>query len=356
VCLAVLRLSRRRRGRGQKLLASVRPRDIAGKPRRRVAADDRLSWSRSRRRSPSSPARSRPWSPSAGRTWWTSTVWAPSSPDASRPTSVTWPASPTGTGSRPGPAPHPWTPRPGSNPPPAVRRREPAGQPHAAHRRNDTAGRAHYRRKIASGKTPMEAKRCLKRRISDAVYRQLVADAQAADIATENEAPEQPRTMLARVREGTAGRLKNPARLARTRTPALRISHIPDPRPPRYNPPGTAGRPPPREPSPRRVDDRGEPKWVSDIRYARRNDGSIAKVVADCTPVGSLPRPTGPCPAAGTGSRVDLSPPRQRCHDPGAGTNPQVAHSPPPSDVGSILVTEAVRGQSPDSENWPLTC
>jgi transposase len=46
--------------------------------------------------------------------------------------------------------------------------------------RLDTEGRAYYRRKRASGKTRMEAMRCLKRRISDAVYRQLVADAQRA--------------------------------------------------------------------------------------------------------------------------------------------------------------------------------
>jgi len=43
--------------------------------------------------------------------------------------------------------------------------------------RLDTDGRAYYRRKLAAGKTRMEAMRCLKRRISDAVYRQLVADA-----------------------------------------------------------------------------------------------------------------------------------------------------------------------------------
>ena len=42
--------------------------------------------------------------------------------------------------------------------------------------RHDTEGRAYYRRKLAAGKTPMEALRCLKRRISDAIYRQLVAD------------------------------------------------------------------------------------------------------------------------------------------------------------------------------------
>ena len=44
--------------------------------------------------------------------------------------------------------------------------------------RHDTPGRAYYRRKLAAGKTPMEAMRCLKRRLSDAVYRQLLADAQ----------------------------------------------------------------------------------------------------------------------------------------------------------------------------------
>jgi transposase len=44
--------------------------------------------------------------------------------------------------------------------------------------RLDTDGRAYYRRKRAEGKKPLEAIRCLKRRISDAIYRQLVADAQ----------------------------------------------------------------------------------------------------------------------------------------------------------------------------------
>src|SRR5262249_53427826 len=34
--------------------------------------------------------------------------------------------------------------------------------------------------KLAAGKTPMEAMRCLRRRLSDAVYRQLAADARPA--------------------------------------------------------------------------------------------------------------------------------------------------------------------------------
>ncbi len=45
--------------------------------------------------------------------------------------------------------------------------------------RNHTEGRAYFDRKVAAGKTPMEALRALKRRLSDVVYRQLVTDANA---------------------------------------------------------------------------------------------------------------------------------------------------------------------------------
>jgi transposase len=51
--------------------------------------------------------------------------------------------------------------------------------------RHDTQGRAYYRRKLAAGKTPMEAMRCLKRRLSDVVYRQLLADAARRERAAE---------------------------------------------------------------------------------------------------------------------------------------------------------------------------
>ena len=51
--------------------------------------------------------------------------------------------------------------------------------------RHDTNGRAYYRRKIAAGKTPMEAMRCLKRRLSDVVFRQLLADAARRERAAE---------------------------------------------------------------------------------------------------------------------------------------------------------------------------
>jgi transposase len=43
--------------------------------------------------------------------------------------------------------------------------------------RHDTEGRRYYRRRLAAGKTPMEAMRSLKRRLSDVVYRQMTNDA-----------------------------------------------------------------------------------------------------------------------------------------------------------------------------------
>lgn len=46
--------------------------------------------------------------------------------------------------------------------------------------RCDTPGRAYYLRKLEEGKTKKEAIRALKRRLSDAVYRQLRIDAARA--------------------------------------------------------------------------------------------------------------------------------------------------------------------------------
>ncbi len=44
--------------------------------------------------------------------------------------------------------------------------------------RSDVRGRAYYRKKLAEGKSRKEALRCLKRRISDAVFKSLMADLQ----------------------------------------------------------------------------------------------------------------------------------------------------------------------------------
>jgi transposase len=46
--------------------------------------------------------------------------------------------------------------------------------------RHDTAGRAYYRRRVAEGKTTMEALRALKRHLSDVVYKQMLRDAKQA--------------------------------------------------------------------------------------------------------------------------------------------------------------------------------
>jgi transposase len=45
--------------------------------------------------------------------------------------------------------------------------------------RSDARGGAYYRKKMAEGKSRKEALRCLKRRVSDAVFKSLVADSQA---------------------------------------------------------------------------------------------------------------------------------------------------------------------------------
>jgi transposase len=52
--------------------------------------------------------------------------------------------------------------------------------------RHDTPGRAYYRRKLAEGKTPLEALRCLRRRLSNVVYRQFVADTTTTNTATKD--------------------------------------------------------------------------------------------------------------------------------------------------------------------------
>ena len=85
--------------------------------------------------------------------------------------------------------------------------------------RLDTPGRAYYRRKLAL-ESPA-ARRCA------------ASSAASPTPCTADSEPTSPRAWT-RVREGTAGRHTNPARPACTRTPALRISHFPDPHQRRY--------------------------------------------------------------------------------------------------------------------------
>ena len=46
--------------------------------------------------------------------------------------------------------------------------------------RHPTEGRTYYDRKVAAGKTPREAMRALKRRLSGIVYHQMITDARRA--------------------------------------------------------------------------------------------------------------------------------------------------------------------------------
>jgi transposase len=85
-------------------------------------------------------------------------------------------------------------------------------------------GRAYYDRKIAEGKTPKEALRSLKRRVSDAIYRHLQADARRTAATRDQGA-----------REGNRGTTLSPARPALTPRTGSSAKPLPDPEPP-YDP------------------------------------------------------------------------------------------------------------------------
>ena len=149
--------------------------------------------------------------------------------------------------------------------------------------RLDTPGRAYYRRKLTEGKTRMEAMRCLKRRISDAIYRQLLADAQAAAAAGAEHGPGR----------ALRGVFKNPARPALTRTPALRISHFPDPHPRRYRPPRPV-RTPARARLPSQRADAPEPsRWSAppDERPNGQMSGPSLRTTSALQPLVKIARP-----------------------------------------------------------------
>ncbi len=101
--------------------------------------------------------------------------------------------------------------------------------------RLDTDGRAYYRRKRAAGKTHLEALRCLKRRISDAVYRRLLDDTAGA----------------AGAGPGGQGGTSQESSAADSH-PLIGTSDkpLPDPRPRRYAATSQPRKPQPRKPQP----------------------------------------------------------------------------------------------------------
>jgi len=80
--------------------------------------------------------------------------------------------------------------------------------------RNPTEGRAYFDRRKAAGKTSMEAMRSLKRRLSDIVYRQMINDATAA---------------MATGPGGHQGTSTSSSVTGSHPMPVLRRSHVPDP-------------------------------------------------------------------------------------------------------------------------------
>jgi transposase len=80
------------------------------------------------------------------------------------------------------------------------------------HRHSD--GRAYYDRKLAEGKTPKEALRSLKRRVSDAIFARLQADARRAAPAASSKGP-----------GGQTGNDSVASGRLTPRAPALRASH-----------------------------------------------------------------------------------------------------------------------------------
>lgn len=175
-------------GQAKTMLASVRPRDIAGKTRRRIAAEELAELIAVEAKIKRSTAELK------------AIVLARGSRlmdiQASDPLSLQgrWPTSVTSPGSRDRNRFASWTgtaPLDASSGEQNRHRLSRAGNRRMNHMihiaamsqiRLDTDGRVYYRRKRAEGKKSLEAIRCLKRRISDAIYRQLVEDAQRAAV------------------------------------------------------------------------------------------------------------------------------------------------------------------------------
>jgi len=142
-----------------------------------------------------------------------------------------------------------------AEPAPALPSGQPPDQPHDPHRR----GHPDPTRHRGSGLLPTQAGRGQEAPGGDQV-------SQAQDLrrhlppscSPTNSAL--PVRSLERAREGTAGRLKNPAWSTYPRTSTLRISHFPDPQQRRYAPPEQPGRAPGKPPSRPPVDNRGEPE------------------------------------------------------------------------------------------------
>jgi transposase len=121
-------------------------------------------------------------------------------------------------------------------------------------RHPSTDGRRYYDRRVAEGKTPMEAMRALNGGSPTWSTGNWSTTRSSRRPATACRTPKRE----GRTRKDTWGRLRNPARPARTPTPALRTSHFPSPPAPMLPRPPTRAQHVPRR-IPAAVDNRGVP-------------------------------------------------------------------------------------------------
>jgi hypothetical protein len=149
-----------------------------------------------------------------------------------------------------------------TGPAPALPGREQADEPHAPYRRGHPDPPRHRRARLL----PTQTRRRQDPPGSHALPQATKSPMRSTDGCSPTRTPRPMHTRrtapmtLARAREGTAGRLINPARSTFPRTSTLRISHFPDPRARRYNADRAVGRAPASDPSKPPVDKRGEPE------------------------------------------------------------------------------------------------
>ena len=164
------------------LPGSVRPRDIAGKTRRRMAADELADLVAVDAKLKQIKAELKAMVIGRGSTLLDIHGVGPAVAARTSPTSATSPGSPTATGSPPGPARHRWTHPPANRSATACPAPATAGSTTSCTSPPSSSCAATPRPRqpptpARCRQTPLEALRCLKRRLSDVIYRRLEADA-----------------------------------------------------------------------------------------------------------------------------------------------------------------------------------
>ena len=191
--------------------------------------------------------------------------------------------------------------------------------------RLDTDGRAYYRRKRAEGKKPLEAIRCLKRRTSDALYRQLLADHQRA---AGGERGAGPGGHCGATQESSAVDL--PPHIDTSDQP------LPDPRNRRYAQHRRHGRPPEATPSSAPLDNRREPE---------RRKG-VALIIESCA-VPTPPSTAGSSPACARVGEVGLDGRCVPCSNAGRGaSDPADGYAPLAEGRGSAAPHHSQQGHT----------